>query len=103
MNLWATWCAPCVAELPTLDALAKSGAQVIAVDQDTNPTRAAPFLKGKSVSLVPYRDPKLALSVAYAANLPTSIFYAADGRERWRVSGGRDWTSANSRALLAER
>ena len=103
VNLWATWCAPCVAELPTLDALAKSGTMVIAVDQDTDPTRAAPFLKGKGVGLIPYRDPKLALSVAYTANLPTSIFYAADGRERWRIAGGRDWTSAESRSLSAER
>ncbi len=103
VNLWATWCAPCIAELPTLDALANSGTTVIAVDQDMDASRAAPFLKGKGVSLAPYRDPQLALSVAYAANLPTSIFYGADGRERWRVAGGRDWTSAGSRALLAEK
>lgn len=103
VNLWATWCAPCIAELPTLDALAKGGTTVIAVDQDMDATRVAPFLKGKGVSLTPYRDPQLALSVVYAANLPTSIFYGADGRERWRVAGGRDWTSAESRALLAER
>lgn len=102
VNLWATWCAPCIAELPTLDALDKSGTSVIAVDQDLDANRAAPFLKDKGVSLAPYRDPKLALSVAYAANLPTSIFYGADGRERWRVTGGRDWLSAESRALLSE-
>lgn len=103
VNLWATWCAPCVAELPTLDALAKSGTRVVAVSQDTDPATVAPFLKGKGVSLTPYRDPKLGLSVAYAVNLPTSIFYGADGKERWRVTGGKDWTGAEAKALLAER
>jgi thiol-disulfide isomerase/thioredoxin len=103
VNLWATWCAPCIAELPTLDSLARSGTLVVAVDQDMDASRAAPFLKEKGVSLTPYRDPKLTLSVAYAANLPTSIFYGADGRERWRVAGGRDWSSTETRALLAER
>lgn len=104
VNLWATWCAPCVAELPTLDALAASGARVVAVSQDMDAAKPAPFLRAKGAAhLVPYRDPKLALSVAYAANLPTSIFYDAGGRELWRVSGGRDWRGAEARALLAER
>ena len=103
VNLWATWCAPCIAELPTLDRLNGSGTRVVAVSQDTDAAKPAPFLASKGVSLAPYRDPRLALSVAYAANLPTSIFYAADGRELWRVAGGRDWASADTRALLAER
>jgi thiol-disulfide isomerase/thioredoxin len=103
VNLWATWCAPCIAELPTLDALAKRGTRVVAVSQDTDAGKAAPFLQGKGVALTPYRDPQLAFSVAYAANLPTSVYYDAQGRELWRVTGGRDWTSAETATLLAER
>lgn len=105
VNLWATWCAPCVAELPTLNAAAATpGITVLAVAQDTQPEKVAPFLEARGLrALRPYRDPKLALSVAFAANLPTTIFYGADARERWRITGGFDWTSRQAQALLAER
>jgi thiol-disulfide isomerase/thioredoxin len=105
LNLWATWCAPCVAELPTLDrAAATPGIAVLAVSQDTQPDKVAPFLAERGLKrLAPYRDPKLGLSLAFAANLPTTIFFGADGRERWRFTGGMDWTGAQAKALLAQR
>ena len=105
LNLWATWCAPCVAELPTLDRVAATpGVTVLAVSQDTQPEKVAPFLEQRGLKrLEPYRDPKLGLSVALAANLPTTVFYGTDGKERWRLTGGFDWTDEQAKALLAER
>ncbi len=52
--------------------------------------------------LQPYLDPKVGLSVALNAELPTSILYDSTGHEVWRMSGGMDWTTPSARQLLAE-
>ncbi len=104
VNLWATWCAPCVAELPTLEALAKrEGAKLtlLTVNQDFDAKKAAPFLAKRGVALPAYTDPELKLSVAYAVNLPTTVLYGADGKERWRLTGGMDWAGADAAKLVA--
>lgn len=106
VNLWATWCAPCVKELPTLDAAAKAGAGryiVVAVSQDMDPAKAKAFLARKPFAAIrPLFDPKLSMSLAYQANLPTTILYDARGEELWRVTGELDWTSDKATELLAE-
>jgi thiol-disulfide isomerase/thioredoxin len=107
VNLWASWCAPCVKELPTLDRLAQSGKiQVLAVSQDDGPhPSVVAFLQAhKIATLEPYQDAKMSLSGALGPDtvLPTSILYDANGKEVWRFVGDQDWTSPEAAKLLAE-
>jgi thiol-disulfide isomerase/thioredoxin len=107
VNLWASWCAPCVKELPTLDKLARGGkVQVLAVSQDTGPhASVVAFLQDHHIAtLKSYQDAKMALSGALGPDtvLPTSILIDANGREVWRYVGDLDWTSPEAAKLLSE-
>jgi thiol-disulfide isomerase/thioredoxin len=108
LNLWATWCAPCVKELPTLDALqAREGERlkVLTVSQDLDGrAKVEAFLaKNKYRTLEAWLDPEMALmSELGVTTLPTTILYDAGGREVWRVAGDKDWAGAEAAALLGE-
>ena len=110
VNLWATWCAPCVKELPTLDKLAAAHR----VDGGSAWSRSARIRAAGSVEafleetqcddLGAYQDPKMALSAALGPDtvLPTTILYDAEGKEVWRYVGDLDWTGPEAAKLLAE-
>lgn len=106
LNLWATWCGPCVAELPSLQKLAagrRDRLQVVIVSQDMGkPEAVAEFLKQRGITnLGGWLDPENQLASHYQVEtLPTTIFYDAHGREQWRWVGGRDWQSAETAKLL---
>ena len=110
VNLWASWCAPCVKELPTLQKLEEAQAKegklgVIAVSQDMAPKSSVDaFLEGKGLArFAAYHDPEMALTGALGVQvMPTTILYDAAGKEVWRYVGDLDWTGAEARALLAE-
>ena len=108
LNLWATWCAPCVAEMPALDALAaarKDKLRVVTVSQDMRGAELVlPFFaKHRLAHLEPWLDPDSDLAFHFGgAELPTTVLYDAQGREVWRLTGGHDWSGADTAALLAE-
>lgn len=107
VNLWATWCAPCVKELPTLQALsAQEGSlRVVAVSQDMAPRGSVDaFLEDRGLDgLEVWHDPAMAVSTALKADiLPTTVLYDARGREVWRYVGDLDWTGAEAQQMLAE-
>lgn len=107
LNLWATWCAPCIVELPTLEALAQArgdSAHIVLLSQDLGeasvPTR---FLAERNVATPQnWHDPENAVGLAVGGQLPTTILYDAQGREVLRVIGAVDWAGEEAAPLLAE-
>ena len=107
LNLWATWCVPCRAEMPALDALQDKaggpGFEVVAVNVDTARTERAPkFLDEIGVRhLTRYADPSgdafetLRLA-GKALGLPTSLLIDRDGCEIGIVAGPANWSSAGA-------
>jgi thiol-disulfide isomerase/thioredoxin len=96
VNLWATWCAPCVKELPSLVKLQQAvpGLKVLAVDVGHDkPDAAAAFLKShKADSLGVYVDTELALLHAFGAyGLPTTVLIDPKGKEVAKAQGPAEW------------
>lgn len=108
VNLWASWCAPCKTEMPTLARLQAAyqtqPVKVLAVsvdrDSDLNLARAE---IAANPPLALYRDPGYRLAFALeprAQGFPTTILYDRAGRERARLAGDADWTSPEARGLI---
>jgi thiol-disulfide isomerase/thioredoxin len=111
INLWATWCAPCVKEMPTLDRLAAEpgSPRILAISEDLKGAEAVnPFLEQHPfLHLQTWLDPQANLSLIMggasgSATLPTTVLYDAQGKEVWRMMGGYDWASDEAKALIAE-
>ncbi len=112
VNFWATWCGPCVKEMPMLDGLqAKLGGdafQVLAISQDREGAKVAkPFVEAngwKNLALYTESPGRFAKD-ANLRGLPTSLIIDKTGREVARVEGEVNWMSAEVeerlRALVA--
>jgi thiol-disulfide isomerase/thioredoxin len=100
INLWATWCVPCVAELPSLAALSKTLApDDIAVlplssDRGGAATVRAFYQEHGITGLPVLLDPKgSAARTWHARGIPTSLIIDTKGQERARLEGSADWST----------
>ncbi len=107
LNLWATWCAPCVKEMPSLEriqaALGGADFQVVALAEDRGGAKVVlPFLEKLGVRSLPaYLDAEgTATRIMKAQGLPTTILIDRDGREVGRMLGGSEWDQPRSRQLI---
>jgi thiol-disulfide isomerase/thioredoxin len=106
VNLWATWCEPCLREMPSLERLqSRLGEQitVLAVSEDRGGNKAVePFIAKlglKSVKI--YIDPKSEVGHAFGARgLPTSFLIDREGKVRGRVEGAAEWDSPKILGVL---
>jgi thiol-disulfide isomerase/thioredoxin len=107
INFWATWCGPCVEEMPSLAALSRTLAPVdIAVlplssDRGGAPAVEAFFRKHAISGLPVLLDPSGAAARAFGAEgIPTSVIIDKAGRERARLEGAADWATPDAAAAV---
>src|SRR5262249_9733984 len=99
VNLWATWCAPCIKEMPSLERLQNQlddKLTVIAISQDRGGAKAVdPFVVKLGLKAVKiYLDPKSAVGRAFnVEGLPSSFLIDRDGKVVGRVDGEAVWDS----------
>lgn len=113
LNLWATWCAPCRAEMPALDRLQRATGgpdfEVVAVNLDQHdPEKPRRFREETGIAaLTAYADPSLAVfrdlqRAGLALGLPTTILVSRRGCTLGVMAGPAAWDGDEARALIGE-
>jgi thiol-disulfide isomerase/thioredoxin len=107
LNFWATWCAPCVKEMPSLDKLqAEMGKDKfvilpLSLDGPSKPKVAPFYADRKLANLGIYFDKgKKTMSTLDVSVLPTSVLIDPQGREIGRLEGDADWDKPEALALM---
>lgn len=96
LNFWASWCEPCRAEMPSLQALAQRpglrAVQVLTINFKESPALAQQFMQRSGLHLPVVADPQGALARAWGITVfPSTVLIGADGRVRLVVRGEVDW------------
>ena len=105
INFWATWCPPCLEEMPALERLWRAqkdgGFVMLAVTVDANPKLATPFIDRHGFTFTVGLDPKMELANTYGVRaLPSSFVIDRDGRLAALAVGPRVWDNTAAHALI---
>ena len=101
LNFWATWCPPCVAETPSLNAMSKQlkdqGIVVVGVSVDKNENSYRAFTKRMGIAFETMRDPEARLSASFGTfKFPETYLITPDGRVVDKIISNVDWMSPES-------
>lgn len=105
INVWASWCEPCRAEMASLERLAwleqSSYFNVIGISTDDYVDRAQSALKQSNATISHFIDANLLLeNMLGASHIPLTVLVDADGRVVQKISGARDWDSHASLLII---
>lgn len=105
INVWASWCGPCISEMASLERLAwhdEAGRfAVIGISTDDHAERAIGLLNGTRATISHFIDQQLLLeNMLGASRLPLTVLVDADGRVVQKVYGARQWDSPEALGLI---
>jgi peroxiredoxin len=107
INIWATWCAPCRVEMPSIEKLHRTygskGLKILAVSVDDPGTEPLirDFVKQYGLTFQILHDPKADISLSYqTTGYPETVIIGRDGVIRKKLMGATDWNSPENRALV---
>jgi peroxiredoxin len=105
VNFWATWCPPCLEEMPAMDRLYRqhkdAGFTLVAVSVDADGAKIAPFLTAHKLTFPVGLDPRMDLANGYAVRaLPSSFIVGRDGNLAALAIGPRHWDSDAAHSLV---
>ena len=106
INFWATWCTPCRAEMPSMEALYRDfkdkGLEILAVSSDMEGAAVVrPFVQELGLSYPTLLDPDFRVDDKYLIqSVPTTVLVDRDGVITHRLVGSRDWNAPESRDLI---
>ena len=105
LNFWASWCPPCIEELPTLMELHRRMPEVVvvAISIDEDPEKYQSFLKKNHVDLLSVRDPSQRIETMYGTvQIPETYVIDRQGRVRRKFVSAQNWTSPEIMEYLAK-
>jgi thiol-disulfide isomerase/thioredoxin len=105
INVWASWCGPCKAEMASLERLAWQGQQfaIIGISTDDYADRANSLLRNTNATISHFIDHDLQMeNMLGASRLPLTVLVDADGQVLKKIYGARQWDSADALRLINE-